>query len=88
MMVNYKRKVRKMQCNRTMRSHRSIVFSQLLRKTQTILYQLPKESWLRSSTTYLPLQSRNCPFWRSDRTQCNCLMALFCLQQYFTPTYL
>lgn len=39
-MVNYKQKVRKMQWNRTLRS--SIVFSQLLRKTQTILYQLPK----------------------------------------------
>lgn len=39
-MVNYKQKVRKMQWNRTLRS--SIVFSQLLRKAQTILYQLPK----------------------------------------------
>lgn len=39
-MVNYKQKVRKMQWNRTLRS--SIVLSQLLRKAQTILYQLPK----------------------------------------------
>lgn len=68
----------------------STVPSVVERETETIPYQFPTSSWLKSSNTFFSSQSRNCPCWLSllDRTQCNRLMAFFCLRQSLSSTSL